>query len=89
MTTKPIPLARAAATPSNALGKLYTKAGLVKGVETSIVLGPDANHLAVIQAIAAAGLTVEKTPEVRAVLEAIRRACEQTLALQQPQEEAQ
>jgi hypothetical protein len=78
-----IPTARAAARPSDALGKLFQKAGLTKGIDTSIVLGADANHLLVIQAIAADGLSVEKTPEIRMLLEGIAMACEKTLALQQ------
>jgi hypothetical protein len=86
---KALPLARAAAKPSDALGKLFQRAGLTKGIDTSIVLGSDANHLLVIQAIAADGLMVEKTPEIRMLLEGIALACEKTLALQQPKEAAQ
>jgi hypothetical protein len=86
---KAVPLARAAARPSDALGKLFQKAGLSKGIETSIVLADDANHLLVIQAIAADGLMVEKTPEIRMLLEGIALACEKTLALQQQKDAAQ
>jgi hypothetical protein len=78
-----------ASEPSAALGSLFAKAGLVRGVETSVVLGKDADHLLVIQAIAEDGLTVETTPERRMLLEGIRRAVEQTLALQQTEENAQ
>jgi hypothetical protein len=84
-----IPLARAAAKPSDALGKLFKRAGLTKGIDTSIVLGADANHLLVIQAIAADGLMVERTPEIRMLLEGIALACEKTLALQQPKDATQ
>jgi hypothetical protein len=84
-----IPTTRAAARPSDALGKLFKNAGLTKGIDTSIVLGHDANHLLVIQAIAADGLLVEKTPEVRMLLEGIARACGQALALQQPKDAAE
>jgi hypothetical protein len=70
--------------PTNALDKLFQKAGLVRGVETSIVLGHDADPLEVIQAIAVDSLQTEKTQERRLVLEAIRLACERTIALQQP-----
>lgn len=76
-----VPVARHAA-PSKALGKLYEKAGLVKGVETSIALAADADHLLVIDAIAADGLSLEKTPERRLLLQGIRTAIERTLALQ-------
>ncbi|WP_109479170.1 hypothetical protein [Paraburkholderia sp. C35] len=70
--------------PTNALDKLFKNAGLVRGVETSIVLAHDADPLEVIQAIAADALTQEKTKERRLVLEGIRLACERTIALQQP-----
>lgn len=70
--------------PNAMLQKLFKGVGLVRGIETSIVLGADADHLAVIRAIAADGLLMEKTPERRLVLEALRTACERTLALQQP-----
>jgi len=80
--SKAIPISRAAAAPSNTLGGLFNRAGLTKGIETSIVLAKDADHLLVIQAIAADGLTSETTPERRMVLEAIRTAVERTLALQ-------
>jgi len=85
MNTKAIPITRNA-TPSDALGGLFKRAGLVKGIETSIVLGADADHLLVIQAIAEDGLSVETTPERRMLLEGIRRAVEQTLALQEPKQ---
>lgn len=68
--------------PSKALGKLFQKAGLTHGVETSVMLGIGADHLAVIDAIAADGLTVEKTPERRLLLQGIRTAIERTIALQ-------
>ena len=84
-----VPLARAAAKPSDALGKLFKKAGLTKGIETSVMLAEDANHLLVIQAIAADGLMVEKTPEIRMLLEGIALACEKTLSLQMSKEAAQ
>jgi hypothetical protein len=70
--------------PTRALGRMMEKAGLVRGIETSIVLGHSDDHLSIIQAIAADGLSVETTPERRLVLEAIRTACERTIALQQP-----
>jgi hypothetical protein len=79
---KPVAIARGVPVPSNTLGGLFTRAGLTKGIDTSIVLGKDADHLLVIQAIAADGLTTETTPERRMVLEAIRTAVERTLALQ-------
>jgi hypothetical protein len=72
--------------PSAALGGLFVKAGFTRGVETSVVLGKDADHLLVIQAIAEDGLSVETTPERRMLLEGIRRAIEQTLALQEPKQ---
>lgn len=75
--------------PNKTLGKLLSNAGLVRGIETSIVLGHDDDHLSVIQAIAADGLKVEKTQERRLVLEAIRQACARTIALQQPAQVAQ
>ncbi|KVN83458.1 hypothetical protein [Burkholderia ubonensis] len=75
--------------PNAALQKLFKNAGLVRGIETSIVLGGDADHLAVIQAIATDGLLVEATQERRLVLEAIRQACARTIALQQPAQVAQ
>lgn len=75
--------------PNATIQKLFKKAGLVRGIDTSIVLGGDADHLAVIQAIATDGLLVDTVPERRLVLEAIRTACVRTLALQQPAQVAQ
>ena len=80
--SKAIPISRAAPEPSNTLGGLFNRAGLTKGIETSVVLGKDADHLLVIQAIAADGLTSETSPERRMLLEGIRTAVERTLALQ-------
>jgi hypothetical protein len=70
--------------PNPMLQKLFKGAGLVRGIETSLVLGADADHLAIIHAIATDGLAVEKTQVRRLVLDGIRTACERTLALQQP-----
>jgi hypothetical protein len=80
---KKIPVTTSAVQPSKALGALFEKAGIVHGVETSVVLGKDADHLQVIAAIAADGLTVETTPERRLLLQGIRTAIEKTLALAQ------
>ncbi|MFM0608720.1 hypothetical protein PQR05_29740 [Paraburkholderia sediminicola] len=80
---KKIPVTTTAAQPSRKLGELFTKAGIVHGVETSVVLGKDADHLQVIAAIAADGLAVETTPERRLLLQGIRTAIEKTLELAQ------
>jgi hypothetical protein len=85
---KAIRITRARPQPSKALGELFKKGGLVPGIETSIVLAPDADHMEVIAALAADALTSETTPERRMVLEAIRVACERTRALQLQKEAA-
>jgi hypothetical protein len=77
-TTK---VTRAAAQPSDKLGQLFVKAGIAAGIETTVVLGPDADPLEVIEAIAAEAFPHEKTPARAAVLAAIRTACAKTRAL--------
>jgi predicted DNA-binding transcriptional regulator YafY len=85
------PVTRAKAQPSDKLGQLFVKAGIARGIETTVVLGPDADPLEVIEAIAADAFPHEKTPERAAVLAAIRTACAKTRALvitAQPTEQA-
>jgi hypothetical protein len=83
--SKAIKVAKSEAQPSAKLGELFTKAGIVHGVETSVVIGKDADHLLVIAAIAEDALQVEKTPERRMLLQGIREAITRTLALAQSQ----
>ena len=91
MSTTTTVTRKQAAQPSDKLAQLFVKAGIARGIETTVVLGPDADPLEVIEAIAADAFEHEQTNERRAVLAAIRMACAKTraLAIQPAQQAAQ